>query len=847
MSNLLPGMQAATFLNSESAAKWHEIYDASGQIRPHYEKLLHHLGSLRDPHHKTLNDRMEANLREMGVSFTFTHTSNKRPWICDLLPHVFTPTEWNLIVAGFRQRLRAFEYFIADVYSKKQILREGIVPIQPVLGSRHYKAASIGLPRPLDAYLHLSGLCLTRDAEGRPAVKHHHFAHASGISYMMQNRRALVATIPEIFQETPVQSLAETPLSILEGLRALGPCAPEDLSVVLLSPGTGSPVYSEHSFLARRMGIPVVQGGDLLVLNDKLYLKTVQGLERVEVVYNRVADQWLDPLVFDRNSRLGIPGLVQCLRKGSVALINSVGSEIADDRSLLPFVPKIIRYYLNESPILPSISTHWLGDIDQREMVLDNPDSFHIRPLFGDGLSGTLAHPLQGKELIQEIRKRAPQFIAQPRSKIGAAACFENGKLVEREQEHVVFAMRKGAEFEVFPGALTRVELKNSGGFETGWTSRDTWVQGEEETPAPSAPSVGYILPTRKITSRVADAFYWMGRYLERAYHQAYLIQAVETLETEELNKAERKLYSPMWNRLLPPLEKSAGESRRSITNRLDRYKLVLAPERGSLISTLRIAASNSLSVQECLSPEAWAVLNNLLLRLQRQRYRKVISDADCARVARRLSELITQFVPQFFATATESMLADDGWRFCEAGQMLERAVITSNAVLSISDSLKWNPIATEIELSAFLRLMGTRDAYRRVYQMRAEPIPVVEILFQNKQAPRSVTRCLLECRDRLRASTFGDAPGPQAALDSIDSLLQKIEHINWSAFIRPSASEDSPTSQTPITNAQPHSLTPLLTDLLKSTLTIHDLISDGFFNHQAQIAQSTQPLFNGF
>ncbi|MEI8341005.1 MAG: circularly permuted type 2 ATP-grasp protein [Verrucomicrobiota bacterium] len=838
-------MEVAGLLNHGS--QWHELYDASGQTRPHYEKLLHHLGSLRGPKIKTLGERMEATLREMGVSFTFSHTGNHRPWICDLLPHVFTQSEWDVIVRGFRQRLKAFEFFLEDIYTQKQILREGVLPIHPVLGSRHYQAASIGLPRPLGAYLHLSGICLTRDHNGTPAVKHHHFAHASGISYMMQNRRALVRAIPEIFQDTAVQSLAETPLAILERLRALGQCAPEDLSVVLLSTGTGSPVYSEHSFLARRMGIPVVQGGDLLVLDDKLYLKTVRGLEQVEVVYNRVADRWLDPLVFDRNSRLGIPGLVQCLRKGTVALINSVGSEVADDRSLLPFASKIIRYYLNESPILPSVRTHWLGDLDQREMVLDDLDSYHIRPLFGDGLSGTGANLLQGKDLAVEIRRRGPQFIAQPRAKNATAVSFENGKMAEREQEHVVFAMRTGPDFEVFPGALTRVELKNSGGFESGWTSRDTWVPGDAEVPPLSAPNASYILPARQITSRVADAFYWMGRYLERAYHQAYLIQAVETLETEELNQAERKLYRPMWNRLLPPLEKSAGESRRSITNRLDRYKLVLSPEPGSLISTLRIASKNALSVQECLSPEAWAVLSNLLSRLQRQRYRKVISDEECARVARRLSEVITQFVPQFFATSTESMLADDGWRFCEAGQMLERAIITSNAVLSISDSLKWNPLATEIELSAFLRLLGTRDAYRRVYQMRAEPIPVLEILFQNEQAPRSVTRCLMECAERLRASAPGDTPGPQEAIDATDLLLHKIRRIDWAAFIRPSADEDAPASKIAPPDAQSHALPPLLADILKSTLTIHELISDGFFSHQAQIAQRIQPLLRGF
>ena len=274
----------------------------------------------------------------------------------------------------------------------------------------------------------------------------------------------------------------------------------------------------------------------------------------------------------------------------------------------------------------------------------------------------------------------------------------------------------------------------------------------------------------------------------------------------------------------------------------------MLSPEPGSLISTIRIASNNAISVQECLSPEAWAVLSNLLSRLQRQRYRKSLPDEECARVARRLSEVITQFVPQFFATSSESMLADDGWRFCEAGQMLERAIITSNAVLSISDSLKWNPLATEIELSAFLRLLGTRDVYRRVYQMRAEPVPVLEILFQNEQAPRSVTRCLVECAKLLRASTPGDSPpGPQDAIDAIDALLHKLRRIDWAAFIRPSLDEDAPAGKLSVPDAQSNVLAAFLADLLKSALSIHELISDGFFSHQAQIALRIQPLLKGF
>ena len=301
-----------------------------------------------------------------------------------------------------------------------------------------------------------------------------------------------------------------------------------------------------------------------------------------------------------------------------------------------------------------------------------------------------------------------------------------------------------------------------------------------------------------QVTSRVAEAFYWMGRYLERAYHQAYLIQVIETLETEELNSAERKLYRPLWNRLLPPLEKSAGVSKRSISNRTDRYRLVLLPEPGSVVSTFMRALRNAESMQECLSPEAWATLSDLRSRFERSKYRKDLKEADCGRIARRLSETATKLIPQFFATASRTMLADDGWRFCEVAEMLERAIITANSVLSISKSFEGigqtpGAHAVEIELSAFLRLLGTRDAYRRIYQMRAEPIRVLEMLWQNSEAPRSVMRCLLKCTSLLRESSPAESAGLARTLAAIEELVHKIKRLDWQDFVLRTVEEDAP------------------------------------------------------
>lgn len=855
---------AAPTSKNPAGAVWHEVLNGKGQPRLSYERLLQEFDQMRPTDLRSLDDRMDATLREMGVNFDIIRNDpwGRQPWTCDALPHIFTGDEWALLAQGLRQRLKAFECFLADVYGKREILRAGAVPIHAVLGSPHFQNAAIGLPTPRHAYLHLSGLCVARDSKGNWQVKHHHFGHATGISYMMQNRRALARVVPEIFQEMPVQSLADTPLTVMERLRETASEISDEPTVVLLSPGAGSAVSSEQSFLARRMGIPVVQGGDLLVLDDCVHLKTVRGLKRVEVIYNRVADAWLDPLVFRSDSYLGVPGLVHCLRKGTVALVNAVGSQLADDRSLLAFAAPIIRFYLNEAPILPTMPTFWLGDLDQREMVLENLDAYRVRPISRENTSGSWERAtVRNDEILrQEIRKRPSHYVAQPREEGARTVCFSNGRRVEHPQDHILFAARSGSNFDVFPGALTRVYSRSdpTGEFGFGWTSKDSWVLATEAPPSPLPTLTRRTgLPdgvSRQVTSRVAESFYWAGRYLERAHHQANLIQVVETLETEELNSAERKLYRPMWNRLLPPLEKSAGTSRRSIANRLDRYRLVLLPEPGSVVSTFLRAMYNAESVQDSLSPEAWATLSELRSRFQRTRYRAELTETEAVRLTRRTSEAATQLIPQFFATAGNTMLADDGWRFCEIGQALERAIITANSVLSISRTLATRSTpalehANEIELSAFLRLLGCRDAYRRIFQMRAEPIPVLELLWQHEEVPRSVLRCLGRCGALLRESLAPDLREKASAPLAIDALIEKVRHIDWRGFVRAAHDEDFPKARPPTAAAQvrAHELDPLLNQLLSSTMEIHTLIADSFLNHQAHITQIAQPLLRGF
>lgn len=826
-------------------AHWGETHDSSGEIRPAYRPLFQRLQSLPLKQLRGLDERLEATMREMGVTFDISRERpwGRRPWFCDLLPQIFGPEEWEHASRGIGQRVRAFEMFLHDIYGPKEILRANLLPIQPVLGSAFYQRPAASLTPPDGAYLHLCGMCLCRMPSGELAVKHHYLSNASGISYMIQNRRALARVIPQSFQDFSIRSIAEATVDILELLRSFSD--DPDPTVVLLSSGAGSAVYSEHSFLARRMGIPLVQGGDLLVLNDAVYLKTVSGLEKVEVIYSRVSDEWLDPLAFRRDSLLGVPGLVHCIRKGTVAVVNGIGSQLADDRALLPFAPTIIRFYLGEAPILRGLPTYWLGDIDQREMVLADLERYTIRPLYGErivlGGDGQIPAPETLAAARDAILQNASQFIAQPQDCDAETVTFHEGRAVSRRQDHIFFALRKSAgDYEVFPGALTRVSTDSSPftANELGGGSKDTWVEAAPDFVEPAQDRLRLresLLPAQHISSRVAEAFYWIGRYLERAHNLAVMIGVIESLELEELNPTERTLYRPVWNRMLPPLENPGAVSRRNISSPAGRYRLTLdLEEPDSVVQAVVRAAGNAESILECLSLEAWNVLGTLRGRFQRARFRPGANEDELTAFTRRYCDHAVKAVPEFFGTAQGTMVSDGGWAFCEIGQSVERAIITANAVCSITRPMprragEDREHEDEIRLSAFLRLLNSRDVYRRVYQMRIEAAPMLDLLWKNPTVPRSVTRCLQSCVSRLRIARDENSTTTQRTIAGIEQLVHEIRLTDWDAL-----TETSPRLSE--TGAR----------LLAATLNVHHLIADGFLNHQIHMSPEIQPLLFG-
>jgi uncharacterized alpha-E superfamily protein len=330
----------------------------------------------------------------------------------------------------------------------------------------------------------------------------------------------------------------------------------------------------------------------------------------------------------------------------------------------------------------------------------------------------------------------------------------------------------------------------------------------------------------------VAEAFYWVGRYLERANSLAGMIRVIETLELEELNPTERTLYRPVWNKILPPLENPGGVTRRNISSPAGRHRLALdLKEPDSVAQTVIKAARNAESILECLSLEAWGVLASLRGNFSKVRFRPKAAESEITSATRKVCDDVSSRVPEFFGMAEATMLADGGWAFCEIGQLIERAIITANALQSIlkksgARAGEESEHEEEIRLSAFLRLLNSRDIYRRVYQMRIEEVPLLELLWQNPDAPRSVTRCLQGCINRLQQTRDINSPATRRTLGGIENLLEDTMQTHWQGLLD-AGGEGARTRGS---------------ELLKRTLDLHHLISDGFLNHQVFIHSEIQP-----
>jgi uncharacterized circularly permuted ATP-grasp superfamily protein len=422
---------------------------------------------------------------------TFTLSGEERPLPVDLIPRVIEAREWQTIETGVKQRIRALEAFLADVYGDQKIFKEKILSKALVLSSDHYHRAAHGIIPANGVRIHVSGVDLVRDEDGILRVLEDNLRSPSGVSYVLENRRTMAHVVPELFGDYSIRSVDEYPEQLFRSLKAAAPLGITDPNIVVLTPGVFNSAHFEHAFLARRMGVELVEGRDLFCRNNTLYMRTTKGSELVHVVYRRIDDEYLDPVHFKPDSVLGVPGLLNAARAGRVTIANGVGNGVADDKGIYPHVPKLIEYYLDEKPLLPNVETYDLQDRDLLRYVTANIEKMVVKPVAGSGGYGITIGPTASDaelaEVINVITENPRDWIAQPMVALSTCPTVQsNGEISSRHVDLRPFAVNDGTNIWVLPGGLTRVALVEGNvvvNSSQGGGSKDTWVlaEGSEE------------------------------------------------------------------------------------------------------------------------------------------------------------------------------------------------------------------------------------------------------------------------------------------------------------------------------------------------------------------------------
>jgi uncharacterized circularly permuted ATP-grasp superfamily protein len=482
-----PVALSALFTSYHLDTSFDEMFDVAGRPRPPYQALLARLLDLPAEDLRRRQREADAAFLQQGITFTVygDKGGTERVFPYDLLPRILTHDEWQRISRGLSQRLLALNLFLRDVYGDGRILKEGIVPRELVVTAQHYRREMRGLYQRPDVRISVAGTDLVRLPDGSFAVLEDNLRVPSGVSYMLTNRQITKRVFPQLFVDYEIEPIDHYAQALLATLRSLAP-AQSQPTIVVLTPGVYNSAYFEHAFLARQMGVELVEGRDLLVHDNIVYMRTTGGLRRVDVIYRRVDDDFLDPLAFRTDSALGVAGLFNAYRAGSVAMANAIGTGVADDKAVYAYVPAIIKFYLGEDPILPNVETYLLGNDTDRAYALEHLGELVVKAVGESGGYGMLIGPHSTAAEREEFRRRIlanpRNYIAQPTLALSRAPSFLDEGIEPRHVDLRPYVLCSGDSCTVVPGGLTRVALRRGSlvvNSSQGGGSKDTWVLAE--------------------------------------------------------------------------------------------------------------------------------------------------------------------------------------------------------------------------------------------------------------------------------------------------------------------------------------------------------------------------------
>ena len=721
---------------------------------------------------------MERSFLLQGITFTVygADSSTERIIPTDLFPRIIDATTWDRIELGLKQRLLALNMFLSDLYGAQKILMDGIVPRDLVLGAPSYRREMVGLYVPNAAYANVCGSDLIRNETGEFMVLEDNLRVPSGVSYMLANRDASKRTFPEAFGAARVRPIENYPDLLLSTLKSMAGEWRSNPQVVVMTPGVYNSAYYEHAYLARLMGTPLVEGRDLVVHDNMVYMRTTQGLRRVDVIYRRVDDDFIDPLTFRRDSALGVAGLFNAYRAGSVVIANAPGTGVADDKAVYAYVPDIIQYYLDQDPILPNVETYLCRDPASLQHVLVNLDKLVVKAVGASGGYGMLIGPhataAQRADFAEKLKADPSNYIAQPTLKLSTAPCLIDGQIEPRHVDLRPFIL-SGAKTVVTPGALTRVALTRGSlvvNSSQGGGSKDTWVLAEGEV-------AGMML------ARVADSLYWIGRYIERAEHFCRLSEVMLSSVVDQTDSARQAAHI-----VLSAMGEDEADADAALRHPMNAVRNITLDreEPGSILNSLSHARENARQVRDQITTETWERLNMLYLRIISPQAEMAFSHNPGGY----LQEIICD-LHLFKGAADSTMSHGEGWRFLQLGVHLERAQLIARLLdVCFGDAAGGYHLNEHFAQLSVLRMACALEPYLRVYGAEIEQKHMINFILFDPEYPRSIRFSAARIQEHLTGIGSLIEPLDSARPERLAGRLRaRVEFADFEEFSRAGAS----------------------------------------------------------
>jgi uncharacterized circularly permuted ATP-grasp superfamily protein/uncharacterized alpha-E superfamily protein len=740
-----------------------EMMDEHGNVRAHWQPFLTMLAGLGVDAIGRRFAAADRYLRNSGVYYRVYEDSAgvERPWPLSHVPLLIEPTEWATLKTGLIQRAELLEAVLADAYGPASLVQEGRLPAALIAGNPEFLRPLVGVKPAGGAHLRLYAVDVGRGADGRWWVLGDRTQAPSGAGYALENRLALSRAIPDVYRAMRVERVASFFQALHADLSAFN--RQDDSRVCLLTPGPMNESYFEHAYLARYLGLLLVEGQDLTVRDDGIFIRTVSGLKRAEVLLRRVDADFVDPLELNASSRLGVDGLVQAVRDGKVVIANALGAGLMQARAMLSFLPALASAVGSADLLMPNVATWWLGHADVRDEMIDKLDSMVVAPAFGDDLpdalirEGTFGADLDETErarIIQSITDRGVDFVVQEAVTLSTMPAWHEGRLEPRPFILRLFLTRSGDGWTVMPGGFVRIADNvdaRAVSLQRGGRTADAWVLSEgpvvETTLLPTPEQIAIRRATGVLPSRAADNLFWVGRYIERAEATLRLVRAL----INRIGEAD-ETAAPVIAEITSLLESwSAGPS--DIPNAkpsLIARAALRGDFDGSLPNLVRAARSAASVIRDRFSPDAWRALNDLVAVIE-ARLPPGLSETEMFdRV-----EAALRITSAFSGLARENMTRLAGWRFLELGRRIERALATSRFVRQFAHG----PTA-DVALDVLLELCDSQITYRQRYVMIAARAPVIDLVVLDPNNPRSVIHQLTYIEAHLAALPKQHADG---------------------------------------------------------------------------------------